>query len=162
MRKLDWNYYDIFVIGLRFDVDFESNLIRVSKSFNKRTGEIKSTKAGYWRNVPMSMELKNLFLSLRENSNSKYVLPRYGEWRQGIQSKVLKGFLKGIGLPMIKFHALRACFATQLLAKGIPPALVMKICGWRDLKTMEFYIRVAGVDERGGTDCVFQAILNTG
>ena len=30
----------------------------------------------------------------------------------------------------------------------------MKICGWRDLKTMEFYIRVAGVDEKGATDCL--------
>ncbi len=35
-----------------------------------------------------------------------------------------------------------------------PPAIVMKICGWRDLKTMEFYIRVAGVDEKGATDCL--------
>jgi len=26
--------------------------------------------------------------------------------------------------------------------------------GWRDLKTMEFYIRVAGVDEKGATDCL--------
>lgn len=32
--------------------------------------------------------------------------------------------------------------------------LVMKICGWRDLKTMEFYIRVAGVEEKGATDCL--------
>lgn len=25
---------------------------------------------------------------------------------------------------------------------------------WRDLKTMEFYIRVAGVNEKGATDCL--------
>lgn len=63
-------------------------------------------------------------------------------------------FLIGIGLPKIKFHALRACFATQLLAKGTPAAIVMKICGWKDLKTMEFYVRVAGVEEKGATDCL--------
>jgi len=28
----------------------------------------------------------------------------------------------------------------------------MKVCGWQDLKTMQHYIRLAGVDERGATD----------
>jgi len=137
------------------DVDFETNIIRVSKSYNKMMDEIKSTKAGYWRNVPMSPELRALFLDLKNKAtDSSFVLPRFSEWDRGEQSKVLRGFLLGIGLPSIKFHALRACFATQLLAKGTPAAIVMKICGWRDLKTMEFYIRVAGVEEKGATDCL--------
>jgi integrase len=54
----------------------------------------------------------------------------------------------------VKFHALRACFATQLLAKNIAPAIVMKICGWKNLKTMEFYVRLAGVSEEGATECL--------
>ena len=29
---------------------------------------------------------------------------------------------------------------------------MMKICGWKDLKTAERYIRLAGVDERGATE----------
>ena len=29
---------------------------------------------------------------------------------------------------------------------------VMKICGWRDLKTMARYVRLAGIDEKGVTD----------
>ncbi len=136
------------------DVDFETNNIRVSKTYNKRTDEFKSTYAGYWRNVPMSPELKSLFISLKGKSNSSFVLPRFVDWQRGEQSKILKMFLAGIGLPVVKFHALRACFATQLLAKGTPAAIVMKICGWRDLKTMEFYIRVAGVEEKGATDCL--------
>ncbi|MBD66271.1 MAG: hypothetical protein CME62_13755 [Halobacteriovoraceae bacterium] len=136
------------------DVDFENEFIRVSKSYNKRTNEIKSTKAGYWRNVPLSPELKKLLIELKCKSDSNFILPRSRDWRRGAQSTVLKTFLFGIGLPKVKFHALRACFATQLLAKGTAPAIVMKICGWRDLKTMEFYIRVAGVDEKGATDCL--------
>ncbi len=55
---------------------------------------------------------------------------------------------------LCRFRHKRACFATQLLSKGVPPAIVMKICGWKDLKTMEFYIRVAGVGEKGATDCL--------
>lgn len=136
------------------DVDLESNIIRVSKSYNKRTNEIKSTKAGYWRNVPMSPELRSLVISLKGRSEFNYVLPRFKDWQRGEQCKILKMFLQGIGLPKVKFHALRACFATQLLAKGTPAAIVMKICGWRDLKTMEYYVRVAGVDEKGATDCL--------
>jgi hypothetical protein len=87
-------------------------------------------------------------------SKDQLVLPRFKDWQRGDQAKILKMFLAGNGFPKIKFHSLRACFATQLLAKGKPAAIVMKICGWRDLKTMEFYIRVAGVDEKGATDCL--------
>lgn len=47
---------------------------------------------------------------------------------------------------------LRACFATQLISTGSPPAIVMKICGWKDLKTMQRYIRLAGIDESGATE----------
>jgi integrase len=50
------------------DVDFETNIIRVSKSYNKVMNEIKSTKAGYWRNVPMSPELRALFLDLKNKA----------------------------------------------------------------------------------------------
>ena len=46
----------------------------------------------------------------------------------------------------------RACFATQLISSGIPATTVMKICGWRDLKTMQRYIRLAGIDEGGATE----------
>jgi ribulose bisphosphate carboxylase small subunit len=34
----------------------------------------------------------------------------------------------------------------------IPVTVVMKICGWRDLKTMQRYIRLAGIDEAGATE----------
>lgn len=136
------------------DVDFENELIRVSKSYEKRLKIIKSTKAGYWRNIPISPELKSLLIELKINSESKFVFTHFPDWERGEQSKLLKSFLRENNLSVIKFHALRACFATQLLAKGTPAAIVMKICGWRDLKTMEYYIRVAGVDEKGATDCL--------
>jgi ribulose bisphosphate carboxylase small subunit len=28
----------------------------------------------------------------------------------------------------------------------------MKICGWKDMKTMQRYIRLAGIDEAGATE----------
>lgn len=139
---LEWN-----------DVDFENKLIRVKKSFSKRTNEIKCTKAGYWRNVPISNELNNLLVELKSFTGSTtWVLPRLTDWMRGEQAKPLRHFLKEIGLPSVKFHTLRACFATQLLADGIETAKVMKIGGWKDLKTMQIYMRLAGVDERGATE----------
>ena len=49
-------------------------------------------------------------------------------------------------------QTLRACFATQLLTSGVDMAKVMKIGGRKDIKTMQIYMRLAGVDERGATD----------
>jgi integrase len=111
-------------------------------------------KAGYWINVPISSELEKILLTLKGESQESHVLPRLREWRRGNQSAVLRAFLVDIGVTSVKFHALRACFATQLLSQGTPSAVVMKICRFRDLKTMEIYLRVAGVDERGATDCL--------
>jgi integrase len=47
---------------------------------------------------------------------------------------------------------LRACFATQLIGSGVEPIKVMKICGWKDLKTMSYYLRLSGIDEKGATE----------
>ena len=166
-KKLEHPWYPIWAVacltGMRSgelyalewsDVDFENKRIRVSKSYNTRMRGIKCTKAGYWRNVPMNEELFKLLEELKAKSDSSYVLPHFSDWKIGLQATVLRAFCIGVGLPSIKFHALRACFATQLLQKGVAPATVMKICGWRDLDTMARYIRYAGIDEAGATECL--------
>ncbi|MBD66509.1 MAG: hypothetical protein CME62_14955 [Halobacteriovoraceae bacterium] len=133
------------------DVDLSTMQITVQRSFNRRTGEFKSTKAGYWRNVPISSSLKKILLSL-DRSRGGFVLPRLVEWRKGNQAKILKLHCRTIGIPEIQFHTLRACFATQLISTGVEPIKVMKICGWKDLKTMAYYMRLTGVEENGATE----------
>lgn len=66
----------------------------------------------------------------------------------------LKNFLHSINVKPIKFHALRAYFATQMLASGVPSPIVMKIGGWKKSATMDIYLRLAGVDTKGATDCL--------
>jgi integrase len=135
------------------DVDWERKLITVSRSFNCRTKTIGSTKAGHWRDVPISEDCRRLLLELRQSaSRAAYVLLRLPRWDHGIQAAVLRTFCLENGLPSVRFHTLRACFGTQLLRQGISAAVVMKIAGWRDLKTMQRYIRLAGIEVAGATD----------
>ena len=107
----------------------------------------------YWRTVPIESEevlklLKELKLQAGKES---FVLPRHPEWRMGNQAQVLRKFCETIGIPSVNFHALRATFATMLLRDHIAPIIVMKICGWKDLKTMGRYVRLSGVDVQGST-----------
>jgi len=130
-------------------------LIRVRRSWNSRAKEVGPTKAGYWRNVPISSEFYWFLvhdLKIEKKQSNDYIFPRFWEWTKGEQARILRSFCVGNHLPSIKFHTLRACFATQLITTGIPPSIVMKICGWKDFKTMQRYIRFAGIDEAGATE----------
>lgn len=135
------------------DVDWENREINLTKSYNTATKKVKSTKAGYWRKIPISNELLSLLTEIKADAgNRKEILPRLPRWDQGEQARILREFCAGIGLPSIKFHTLRACFATQLIRNGVPPIQIQKICGWRDLETMQRYIRLAGIEVKGATD----------
>lgn len=93
-----------------------------------------------------------LLLELKSKSKNQFVLPRPIDWAHGYQAKVLRNFCISIGITPVRFHDLRVCFATQLLQNKVPPATVMKICGWKNLDTMGRYIRLAGIDECGATE----------
>lgn len=135
------------------DVDFLNREITINKSYNARIKKVKSTKAGYWRTIPISNELLGFLTELKEQAGDrKEVLPRLPRWAQGEQARRLREFCVGIGLPSTKFHTLRACFATQLIRNGVPPIQIQKICGWRDLETMQRYIRLAGIEIKGATE----------
>jgi integrase len=143
------------------DVNFEEGLISVTKSWSKRAqvkdsqrfpGGIKGTKTGAWRSIPINNELRSLLLELRQmTGKTPNVLPRIKAWDHNDQSKILRGFCEGIGIKPIVFHALRACFAVQLLQSNVPTVTVMAIGGWEDMKTMMIYVRMAGVDIQGAT-----------
>ena len=137
------------------DVDFENRRIFINKSYSKRTNSIGPTKAGYWREVPINSELMKFLKELKlRSAGRENVLPHITDWTRGAQAKVLQTFLLQIGLPQVKFHTLRACFATHLLRHNVAPAIVMKICGWKDLETMQRYVRLAGIEVEGATEAL--------
>jgi integrase len=133
-------------------VDFENKLIHVCRNWTNRTG-YGPTKGRYWRSVPIESSQVLGFLKEEKlkRPDDKFVLYHFNFWTKGEAAKVLREFCVGSGLPSIRFHTLRACFATQLIRDSIAPAVVMKICGWKDLKTMQRYIRLAGIEVKGAT-----------
>lgn len=133
-------------------VNFETGMIYVDTSWNNVDG-FKSTKSGEPRTVPMAPELE-AFLRQQKLSlgPTKFVLPRLSKWDKGEQARELRKFLILCGLPDVRFHDLRATWATLMLSKGVPPVKVMQIGGWSELKTMMIYIRKAGIDIKGATD----------
>ena len=138
-------------------IDFEKNLILVDRSYDANAKCAGPTKGRYWRTVPINASLRALIVDLKKDLalvNSGFVLPRSKDWANGDQAVALKNFLKSIKMRPIKFHALRACFATQMLANGVSAPIVMKIGGWKKSSTMDIYLRLAGVDTKGATDCL--------
>ncbi|MCK5074439.1 MAG: site-specific integrase [Bacteriovoracaceae bacterium] len=136
------------------DVDFDNNIIRITKSYSQRIKGIKSTKNSDWRNAHISEDLKNVLIEIKsECPDGVNVLPRLGGWNCGLASNILRSFLCRIGIETyVTFHTLRACFATHVLASGVEPTKVMKMGGWADFKTFQIYIRMAGIDVKGVTD----------
>jgi len=132
-------------------VNLEDRRMLINCAWSNKTG-FKDTKSGDDRIVEIAEELIPVLKKLRLRSlESPYVLPRIDKWDKGEQARELRMFLEGIGLPRIRFHDLRATWATIILSKGVPPIKVMAMGGWKDLKTMQYYIRKAGINIDGIT-----------
>lgn len=133
-------------------IDFDNKVIYVHRNWTNKTG-FGPTKGRYWRAVPMSEELATFLKEHKlRRGNDKSVLHRFESWTDGRQAEILREFCIGSGITSVRFHTLRACFATQLIKDGVAPAVVMKIAGWKDLKTMQRYIRLAGIEVKGATN----------
>lgn len=138
--------------ALRWErVDLEKRIIVVCESWTKENG-YKDTKSGDDRSVEIAKSLMPVMQKLYSSRTNEFVLPRPSCWETAGQSKILKDFLLSIDLPIIRFHDLRASWATIMLSKGIEPIKVMSMGGWKDLKTMQIYIRKSGIHIRGITD----------
>lgn len=163
-QALDWHWYPHYAValftGLRngelyaltWDkVNLDKRQILVNLSWSSKDG-YKSTKSGDDRIVEIPTPLIPILRELKLNSAaSDFVLPRLSKWDKGDQARELRFFLKSIGLHEVRFHDLRASWATMLLSKGVPPSQVMSMGGWRDMKTMMIYMRKAGINIKDST-----------
>lgn len=137
------------------DVSFETRMISITKSFSSRLGCDKSTKTKESRQIPINASLETLLKELKlKTASTGYVLPRITSWRRGEAARVSRNFCQIIGVPEINFHATRACFAVQCLISGLDVLTTMKLGGWKNVKSFQHYVRLAGVDIRGATDAL--------
>ncbi len=131
-------------------------VIKVQESWTKQGSYKPFTKNKQVRTVPINREVKRIIDLLKaRNPNAcpdDFVLSQIPAWKQGDAAKDLRAFLSGCGLPIIRFHDLRACFISQCLLHGIQPSIVMKMVGHGDMKTMMRYCRHTGSDVLGQTD----------
>jgi integrase len=136
-------------------VDLDLRQILINRAWNSKDG-FKETKSGYDRITEIAPSLLSLMKELRmETLTTGFVLPRSNLWDKGEQARELRKFLMLIGLPPVRFHDLRATWATFMLSNGIAPIKVMIAGGWKDLKTMQIYVRKAGVDIKGISDDLY-------
>jgi integrase len=166
-QELDWPWYPHYAValltGLRSgelyaltwdQVRLDKNQILVNQSWTSKDG-FKSTKSGNDRITVIPKPLLPVLQELKLRSGGEgFVLPRLSKWDQGEQARDLRLFLLSIGLPQIRFHDLRASWATMLLSKGVAPSKVMAMGGWSDMKTMMIYMRKAGIDIKDATSCL--------
>jgi len=164
-KEYDWEWYPhcttALYTGMRngelfaltWDkVNLNDRKIQVDCSWNNKDG-FKSTKSGDDRIVEIAPNLMPILQELKlKGGGEHFVLPRISRWAKGEQARELRMFLVGIGLPPVRFHDLRATWATLMLSKGVEPVKVMTMGGWKDMKTMMIYIRKAGIDIKGITD----------
>jgi integrase len=163
-KELDSEWYPIWatalytgmrsgeLYALKWDcIDFEKCKIKVCLSWNNKNG-FKATKSGDDRIIDLPPGLMPLFRDLYATRINDFVLPRLQKWDKGEQARELRAFLIGIGLPPMRFHDLRGSWATILLTHGLPPAKVMAMGGWKDIKTMLIYMNKAGIDVAGALD----------
>ena len=133
-------------------VNFDTRQILVNCAWNNKDG-FKDTKSGNDRIVEIAPNLLHLLKELKlQNQDSIFVLPRIDKWDKGEQARELRLFLIGLGLPAMRFHDLRATWATIMLSRGVEAIKVMAVGGWKDLKTMQIYVRKAGINIKGTSD----------
>ncbi len=166
-QEQDWEWYPIYAVGLYTglrsgemfalpweNVNLDQRIILVNCSWTSKDG-FKSTKSGHDRVVEIPLPLMPVLLELKiKTFATGYVLPRIWKWEQGEQARILRLFLKANGLPEVRFHDLRASWATLLLSRGVAPSKVLSMGGWADMKTMMVYMRKAGIDIKGATSCL--------
>lgn len=138
------------------DLDLDRGMMTVSRSFSSRIKAEKCTKTEKTRIVPINTDVCGILKTLRAKTpRATHVLPRHSSWMRGEGSRALRTFCRGIGINnKMTFHAFRATWATLLLQQGVSIAQIMAMGGWSDLKSIQIYIRLAGVDTQGATECL--------
>lgn len=166
-KKEDPKWHDVYMVaihtGLRSgelyalkweDINFETESISVCRSYEFKTGQLKSPKNGTSRTVPLDPTVKLFLLEmkLKTTEPNGFVFARRSSWEKGEQKQDLNEFQDELGITITKFHALRGFFITNLLRDGCSAVYVRDIVGHQDIKTTMVYVAHASSELKGKTD----------
>ncbi len=142
LRALDWA-----------DVDLEHGVISITKSWDRKTKRIKSTKSKETRRVPIHQHLLPVLKAMHEESGGDGRVLRLPAGRS-----LARGFLRWLrvagvtraelhdrtptSLPMT-FHDLRSTGITWAAIDGLDGLKIMQRAGHANFKTTEGYLREA-------------------
>jgi integrase len=137
------------------DVDLERGVVLIHRSFNRETGELKSTKSDTARRIPIEPELRPLLEAMhRESRGRGIVAPVRGTDRK--LSRQIRRCLDLAGITRAElfamrdptrkamtFHDLRATGVTWCAVRGDDPLKIKQRAGHASFSTTEGYIREA-------------------
>jgi integrase len=140
------------------DVDLEHGVIHITKSVDRETRKVKSTKTGTTRRIPIEPELAPLLRRLHaarkqatgRNANRVLWMPDHEDrailLRQHLQTAGVwrtELFASDAHRKHITFHDLRATGITWCAVRGDDPLRIKQRAGHKAFSTTEVYIREA-------------------
>lgn len=143
--------------GLKWtDIDLNQRVANIQRQAlrSRRDSIVNYLKDKEDRKVPIGSHLLQRLMMLKAQTNSEFVLPYPNEWARNEAARVLRSFLKSIGLRPIRLHDLRGSFITQCLVAGVSPVIVMKMVGHSDLETTKRYLDKSIIPVNGATEVI--------
>ncbi len=138
-------------------LDFENNLITVKRSFSFSARQVKHTKAGRIRRIPINSELRRVLM--------RYEPVRDPDFRifAGVNIEhfhaPLRRWCLEAGVPVVGLHDLRDTFASSLVKAGVKIKVIQKLLGHVDIKVTERYMHLDPNDLEGSTDCLVTGVM---
>ncbi|MCZ7681155.1 MAG: site-specific integrase [Sandaracinaceae bacterium] len=136
------------------DVHFDRRLLHVRRAFSRKSLETpKNRKPRY---VPMTETLADALL--RQRRAGPYVLMRDGRPLVGQTALVhLRKACERVGIEPCGYHVLRHTFASHLVQRGVPHAVIKELLGHSSIKMTERYAHLQPKDATA-TRILFAAV----
>ncbi len=126
-----------------FDVDFKRQFVQVKES-----------KTGKSRAIPMNNKIVSLLKSLPKQSEYVFTSPKTNGKLDNVKRSLSRAFTNA-GIKDFHFHDFRHTFATRLVDAGVNIAVVAELCGHSDIRMTKRYAHATEAAKREAV-----AILN--
>ena len=113
------------------EIDFEKNLIRVERSWDRQAGYIEPKSRAGKRRVPLTRTLRIYLLNHRLQHDEGHVFPnsRGGPFTPSVTNKRVQDTWATAGLNPISLHECRHTYAAYMIAAGVNPKALSTYMG---------------------------------